>query len=171
MSAVELLPCPFCGGEPTFIKIGNVHTKMAVTVRCPKCRVERTDATPKAFNNSDHGWLLATAGKNWNKRPAIAPPVAAGSVEMSIKDKIRCGLYPEDFGIPIGYRKEAQLYADWFSSSNMERAEKAEARLKELEAQAITRLPLKTEPQGIVGSGPNAKEGSRPCWTPDCGTF
>ena len=26
-------------------------------------------------------------------------------------------------------------------------------------------------PAGIVGSGPNAKEGSRPCWTPDCGTF
>lgn len=26
-------------------------------------------------------------------------------------------------------------------------------------------------PAGIVGSGPNAKEGDRPCWTPDCGTF
>lgn len=53
-----------------------------------------------------------------------------------------------------------------------ERAEKAEARVKELEAQ-LSEKPVKRLPgsTGVVGSGPNAKEGERPCWTPDCGTF
>lgn len=47
----------------------------------------------------------------------------------------------------------------------------AEARVKEMEVKAVSRLPIKPEPHGIVGSGTNAKEGDRPCWTPDCGTF
>lgn len=80
MSAVELLPCPFCNEPPTVLKKGNELTRMSVTILCPKCRAERTDATPKAFNHANHDWLLAVATKNWNKRP-IAPPVAAGSVD------------------------------------------------------------------------------------------
>lgn len=72
----------------------------------------------------------------------------------------------------------------------------AEARVKELERESahkqaiIDRLMLEYCPDemtaeqveewgkhqvratvGIVGSGPDAKEGDRPCWTPDCGTF
>lgn len=70
MSA-DLLPCPFCGGAPDVLKIGNEHTRMAVTIRCPTCRVERTDATPKSRNHADHGWLLETATKNWNRRAPV----------------------------------------------------------------------------------------------------
>lgn len=145
MSAVELLPCPFCGGEPTFIKIGNVHTKMAVTVRCPKCRVERTDATPKAFNHSDHGWLLATAGKNWNRRPTIAPPVAAGSVATAeflellgryadtenpaevIYHIDAWGAQQHYAGVEAGRKEYADSFLYW-----RQRAEKAEAELKQV---------------------------------------
>ena len=126
--------------------------------------------------------------------PAIAPPVAVGSVdnpEFGALLEFYGRMYPQGnmartaqakaaiigsivawgaqqryAGIEVGRAEYQESFLYW-----NKRAEKAEARLKELEAQATTRLPLKTEPQGIVGSGPNAKEGSRPCWTPDCGTF
>lgn len=78
-----LLPCPFCNDPPTVLKKGNEHTRMSVTILCPKCRAERTDATPKTFNHANHDWLLAIATKNWNKR-TIAPPVAAGSVDTGM---------------------------------------------------------------------------------------
>lgn len=81
----ELAPCAFCGGAPEVRKIGNEHTKMAVTIRCPDCRVERTDATPKAYNHANHDWLLAVATKNWNRRAVLPPPSAEPVQPDSIK--------------------------------------------------------------------------------------
>jgi len=63
---MNLLPCPFCGTEPDVEFIGNAHTKSRkVKVRCPKCRIERTDAAIRyGFE-----WLRGIAEKNWNQRP------------------------------------------------------------------------------------------------------
>lgn len=64
----DFLPCPFCGNPPLVIYKGNDHTaKKSVTVKCPKCRVERTDAALRGREN--HWlWLRETALKNWNAR-------------------------------------------------------------------------------------------------------
>lgn len=43
--ADELKKCPFCGDIPEIIFIGNNHTKSRkVTIKCNKCRIERTNA-------------------------------------------------------------------------------------------------------------------------------
>jgi len=61
----ELLPCPFCGGEPEIIFIGNNQTKSrSVKIKCPDCRIERTDAGIR-FN---HQRIAEIAVKNWNRR-------------------------------------------------------------------------------------------------------
>jgi hypothetical protein len=73
----DLELCPFCGTAPEVMKIGNVHTKMAVTIRCPECRIERTDATPKVRNYPNHDWLVGTATKNWNRRATQPAPIPA----------------------------------------------------------------------------------------------
>ena len=62
---MNLLPCPFCGATPKVTYIGNEHTsKRSITVKCPKCRIQRTDAT------LSHGfdWLDAIAKEAWNER-------------------------------------------------------------------------------------------------------
>lgn len=64
----KLLPCPFCGSAPTWYLIGNEYTKsQKIVVKCPKCRIERTDAI---LNNHGHTieWLEEVAIKNWNQR-------------------------------------------------------------------------------------------------------
>lgn len=62
---ITLKACPFCGTPPEVRRIGNDHTKKrAITVRCPSCRVERTDAALQ------HGfdWLEGVAAEHWNQR-------------------------------------------------------------------------------------------------------
>ena len=57
--------CPFCGDRPYVMPKGNMHTKKrSVTVKCKKCRIQRTDAA------LSHGfeWLYRVAADNWNKR-------------------------------------------------------------------------------------------------------
>ena len=62
---VDLLPCPFCGGKPRKILRGNNYTKKrSITIKCQKCRIERTDAAIR-FN---HEWLDSIATGAWNKR-------------------------------------------------------------------------------------------------------
>lgn len=64
MSA-ELKQCPFCGGEPELIEIGNNWTKKrSVTVKCPTCRIQLTYAG--ILRSID--WLTDTAVNGWNRR-------------------------------------------------------------------------------------------------------
>ena len=64
---VELLNCPFCGGEPEMLHKGNDYSKKReITVKCTNahCRIQRTDAALR------HGfdWLENMAAEGWNKR-------------------------------------------------------------------------------------------------------
>lgn len=64
----KLLPCPFCGERPIWYRKGNDFTKsQQITVKCPKCRITRTDAI---LNNHGHTieWLEEVVIKNWNQR-------------------------------------------------------------------------------------------------------
>lgn len=63
-----LLPCPFCGGLPEIRHIGNdCSQKRKITIRCPRCRIERTDAT---LSHPGFDWLDKVGAENWNQRPA-----------------------------------------------------------------------------------------------------
>lgn len=61
----ELLPCPFCGGEPALTFIGNNRTKSRkVNIKCKGCRIQRTDAA--LIHDMD--WLEKVAITAWNTR-------------------------------------------------------------------------------------------------------
>jgi len=63
---IEMLDCPFCGGEPKVKHIGNDRTKRrAIEVSCEGCRCKRTDAA--IYHGFD--WIEEIAAKNWNQRP------------------------------------------------------------------------------------------------------
>ncbi len=63
--ADKLLPCPFCGGEPEFITIGNDYTKKrSAEIKCTKCFVKRTTAALRF----DLEWCGRKAIEAWNKR-------------------------------------------------------------------------------------------------------
>ena len=63
--AEKLLPCPFCGGEPEFITIGNDYTKSRkAQIKCKKCIVKRT--TGAIRNNLE--WCGRKAIEAWNER-------------------------------------------------------------------------------------------------------
>lgn len=60
-----LMPCPLCGGKPEMIFTGNNHTpKRSVTVKCGKCRLQRTDAGIISPLTT----LAITAIEKWNTR-------------------------------------------------------------------------------------------------------
>lgn len=61
----KLIACPFCGETPKIIYTGNDHTKIRkIKIKCPKCRIERTDAAMQ----HDFEWLERISIANWNKR-------------------------------------------------------------------------------------------------------
>ena len=63
--ADELLPCPFCGGEPELKFVGNDYTKSRkATIKCKKCRAEITNAALK----HDSKWCAMVSIEDWNKR-------------------------------------------------------------------------------------------------------
>ena len=65
----NLKPCPFCGGEANLHHVGNEYTKSRkVVIKCPKCRIARTDAA------LTHGfdWLDNVAIAAWNQRVDVA---------------------------------------------------------------------------------------------------
>lgn len=63
--ADELLPCPFCGGEPELKFFGNDYTKSRkATIKCKKCRAEITNAALK----HDSKWCAMVSIEDWNKR-------------------------------------------------------------------------------------------------------
>ena len=61
----SLKDCPFCGERPNVRYIGNdVTKKRAIEIRCPKCRIKRTDATLRySFDQMEE-----VAIRNWNQR-------------------------------------------------------------------------------------------------------
>jgi Restriction alleviation protein Lar len=61
----KLLPCPFCGGIPNIIRIGNEHTKKrSVEVKCPICyTIQKTGAIRFSLD-----WCENVAVEKWNKR-------------------------------------------------------------------------------------------------------
>jgi hypothetical protein len=62
---MKLLPCPFCGCQPELKYIGNDRLKKrSITIKCPNCRIERTDSALRfGFE-----WLEGVVEKNWNTR-------------------------------------------------------------------------------------------------------
>lgn len=78
--AEKLLPCPFCGGEPEFVTIGNDYTKSRkAEIKCTKCFCKRT--TGAIHNNLE--WCGRKAIELWNKRTAEHPlPPAEGAEEI-----------------------------------------------------------------------------------------
>lgn len=61
----ELKPCPCCGGEAELKFKGNDWTKTrSVTIKCKKCRLQRTDGAIKF----DSKWCAETCIDLWNKR-------------------------------------------------------------------------------------------------------
>lgn len=75
--AEKLLPCPFCGGEPEFVTIGNDYTKSRkAEIKCTKCFCKRT--TGAIHNNLE--WCGRKAIELWNKRTAdLSLPPAEGA--------------------------------------------------------------------------------------------
>lgn len=78
--AEKLLPCPFCGGEPEFVTIGNDYTKSRkAEIKCTKCFCKRT--TGAIHNNLE--WCGRRAIELWNKRTAEQPlPPAEGAKKV-----------------------------------------------------------------------------------------
>lgn len=62
---ITLLNCPFCDTEPEIRYIGNDYTKKRmIEVKCPKCRIKRTDAALRyGFD-----FLEKIAVEAWNQR-------------------------------------------------------------------------------------------------------
>lgn len=64
----RLLSCPFCGSTPIWYLKGNGFTRsQKIVVKCPKCRVQRTDAILNGYGHTIE-WLEEVAIKNWNQR-------------------------------------------------------------------------------------------------------
>lgn len=63
----NLKPCPFCGGEAEYTKVGNTHIGYKeATVRCTSCYVKRTQRfIRKKF---DFDWIDKTMIESWNRR-------------------------------------------------------------------------------------------------------
>lgn len=69
-----LLPCERCGSKKEMRRRGNEHTHgRSIVVRCPSCRLERTDA---ALRRSED-WLEGVAVTAANVRPLLAALRAA----------------------------------------------------------------------------------------------
>ena len=62
---LELLDCPFCGGEPKIKHVGNEHTKkIKIEIKCSKCRATKTNAAlSRSFD-----WLEDISADDWNTR-------------------------------------------------------------------------------------------------------
>ncbi len=74
MSEAKLLPCPFCGGKPLMIAVGNEYTKKRGTeIKCSECIVIRKTY---AIRHS-LAWTMDKAIELWNRRTPT-PPSAEG---------------------------------------------------------------------------------------------
>ena len=69
-----LLPCPFCGGQPTLSLVGNVRSTRKCVIKCGGCRIQRIDAALRY----GHDWLKDKAITAWNTRALQAQPAEGG---------------------------------------------------------------------------------------------
>ncbi len=68
----ELLPCPFCGGEPLVERAGT--RRYSTIIRCTECG---------AFHEScDQD---SRVGASWNRRTHASPPASAGLIAEQLK--------------------------------------------------------------------------------------
>lgn len=69
MSAPELLPCPFCGGEAR-----TENTATDASVRCPTCKFS---VAREHYTGTTVGWdATPRVIAAWNRRAPITPPTA-----------------------------------------------------------------------------------------------
>lgn len=67
---VGLLACPCCGADPVMHQKGSDWTRTRkVTIKCPECRLQRTDAALR----HDMAWLIDVSTKAWNTRTDPKP--------------------------------------------------------------------------------------------------
>jgi len=61
----EMLPCPFCNGEPKLTFIGSDYTKRRkVQIRCNGCRITLVNAGINTGSEKLAKWSI----DDWNKR-------------------------------------------------------------------------------------------------------
>lgn len=65
----QLKPCPFCGGEAEYIKVGNTHMGVKeATIKCKLCKMQyRQKFSKKRF---DFEWIDDVMIGAWNRRVA-----------------------------------------------------------------------------------------------------
>lgn len=65
---IELLPCPFCGSEPTVEQIGNNATKKRLVAI--KCRGKSSCGVEMRVGAIIHDveWCQKTVSEKWNRR-------------------------------------------------------------------------------------------------------
>lgn len=67
---VDLLPCPFCGGDPMVIHKGNNYSRsQSIIIKCQGCRIVRTDSVM----THPIEWILPKAVASWNRRHTKDP--------------------------------------------------------------------------------------------------
>jgi len=102
--------CPCCGAEPDIIRIGNEHT-IKIKVKCPKCGLERTDASIY------HGfpWLEEVSQKKWNRRVLL--PHNIGRKLAKIEGWVETGISLIEVNnteaIEILSKARSELYKTW----------------------------------------------------------
>ena len=89
----ELLPCPFCGGEPEIRERKVHHTdwfgkdyRLMYRVRCTKCGAAIGGYSPVLFHRDSNG-IEHGAGVDWNTRTpeqAIAATLGSGTCEIAL---------------------------------------------------------------------------------------
>lgn len=87
---IELKDCPFCGGEPIVIHIGNDRSKKerTIEIKCSKCYVKSINSV--LIHN--FSWIEKLAAKDWNERTG-RPKLEELKQEYAIQDN-RGTTYP-----------------------------------------------------------------------------
>ncbi len=82
MTAPELLPCPFCGGEAEFIRRGT--PRYSTLVRCTQCA-----CFLESNENFDHG-------NDWNTRADLAQAMVAAAYDDAADELLAQTMLPLD---------------------------------------------------------------------------
>ena len=108
MSAA-LLPCPFCGAHARLIDCRTIWRVECSSIKCQVIVLGDRAPEPQGGPYPAGYWeaFEKSAIDRWNARPAIAPPVAAGSVDTAefaeLMQNVRHGLYAQSWPPLITY--------------------------------------------------------------------